>query len=150
MRHYWLFKTEPTTYALEDLQQQGRTMWEGVRNYQARNFLKQCKNGDLLLFYHSNCVIPGIYGLAKVVREAYPDPTQFDRNSKYYDARATTEQPRWVAADIAFVERFKTPIMLNQLQKNHSLQTMMVVQKGNRLSITPVAAAEWKEVLKMK
>ena len=147
MISYWLFKTEPTTYSVEDLQRQGRTAGEGVRNYQARNFMKQCKAGDVVFVYHSNTKLPGIYGIGKIITEAYPDVTQFDPQSKYYDAKATNEKPRWVVVDVEFVEKFKTPITLQELKNNPALQEMNVVQKGNRLSVMPVTNGEFEMMM---
>ena len=140
---YWLMKSEPEAYSIDDLKRDGTTAWGGVRNYQARNFMRdQMCVGDGVLFYHSNCETPGIVGLAAVSRLAYPDATQFDRKSKYYDAQAKRDTPRWLNVDIKFVR--KTPLVsLAALRTFPALKKMRILQSGNRLSVTPVDPAEW-------
>lgn len=148
--NYWLFKTEPSTYSWEDLKQQpNRTdYWDGIRNYQARNFLRdQVKKGDLVLFYHSVKQPQAIMGIAKVVREAYPDPTAFDPDSKYYDPKSDSENPRWVMVDMQAIAEFDPPILRDELKQIPGLGNMMLLRKGSRLSIQPVSEEEWKIIL---
>ena len=150
MPSFWLMKTEPGTFSWDDLKQSPRktTMWEGVRNYQARNLLRdQIKKGDQVLFYHSNAKPPGVVGTAKVVREAYPDPTQFDRKSKYHDAKSDPEKPRWFVVDIKMDRALKRMISLPELRETRGLEKMVLLRKGSRLSVQPVSAKEWKVIL---
>lgn len=153
MTQYWLFKSEPDVYSIdqlkEDTKKYGGMYWEGVRNYQARNFMRQCKAGDLILYYHSNCKPPGIVGIAKVVKEAYPDPVQFDKKNKYYDHKSSPENPRWSVVDVAFVKKFTQKISLDELRSVPELAKMIVVRKGNRLSITPVTKKEFNFIISM-
>ncbi len=142
-------KSEPEAFSIEDLEQRGREPWDGVRNYQARNFMRAMQKGDLVLFYHSNAKPPGVAGVAEIVAEAYPDPTQFDAKSKYFDAKSPSEEPRWSLVDVGFVERFETLIPLDALKSEPTLSKMAVVQKGSRLSVQPVEKAEFKAVLAM-
>ena len=143
---YWLMKSEPSEFSIDDLANMPkRTIaWFGVRNYQARNFMRnQMKVGDQVFFYHSSCPEPGIAGLAKITTLAYPDETQFDAKSKYYDEKATRENPRWFNVDVTFVK--KTPLIgLPELRSHSALANMRILQKGNRLSITPVDPGEWE------
>ena len=145
---YWLIKSEPTTYGIEHMARDKTTAWTGVRNYQARNFMRdQMKVGDRAFFYHSNCEEPGIAGIVEVSAPAYPDATQFDRKSKYYDPESKREAPRWVHVDFSFVR--KTPLVsLAELKKHRKLENMRVLQRGNRLSITPVDPEEWDYISK--
>lgn len=150
---YWLMKSEPTAYSIESLQRESKQTgcWDGVRNYQARNFMRDdMKAGDQVLFYHSNCKVPGIAGTAEVVREAYPDHTAFDPNEDHYDPKSSPDAPRWVMVDIRFKEQFDDVISLDSLRHNPRLKDMLILRKGNRLSITPVTKTEWNAVLKMK
>ena len=143
---YWLMKSEPDEMSIDDLARAPRqsTPWFGVRNYQARNFMRdQMHIGDQVLFYHSSCPEPGIAGLAEVCSTAYPDETQYDRKSKYYDAKATRDEPRWVNVDVKFVEKTRL-IGLPELREHKELAGMRLLARGNRLSITPVDPAEWK------
>lgn len=145
-------KSEPETFSIEDLQQAPKkiTCWEGVRNYQARNFMAEgMAIGDQAFFYHSNCKIPGIAGIVKVVSESYPDHTQFDPESDYYDPKSTTAKPRWYMRDVKFVKRFKELVPLSALKANKSLADMQILQRGNRLSITPVSKKNWQTILEM-
>jgi predicted RNA-binding protein with PUA-like domain len=144
---YWLMKSEPDEASIDDLVRKKRLPWFGVRNYQARNFMRdEMQLGDGVLFYHSSCPEPGIAGLAEVASTAYPDETQFDRKSPYFDPSASREQPRWVHVDVAIVR--KTPLLsLTRMRAEPSLASMRVLQRGNRLSITPVTPAEWQAVL---
>jgi predicted RNA-binding protein with PUA-like domain len=146
---YWLMKSEPDEASIDDLVRKKRLPWFGVRNYQARNFMRdEMQVGDGVLFYHSSCPEPGIAGLAEVASAAYPDETQFDRKSPYFDPAATREQPRWVHVDVAIVR--KTPLLpLTRMRSEPSLASMRVLQRGNRLSITPVTPAEWQAVLRL-
>lgn len=149
---YWLMKSEPETYSIDDLiaQKKQTDYWDGVRNYQARNMMRdQMSKGDLAFFYHSNCKIPGIAGIIKIVKTGYPDDTQFDPQSKYYDFKATTDKPRWYRVDVKFVKKFKEIIPLTTLKQNPALSKMALVQKGNRLSIMPVTEAQWHAILDM-
>ena len=149
-RNYWLFKTEPSTYSIDDLKEakQGKDIWDGVRNFQARNFLRDdVKKGDLVFIYHSSCKTPGIAGLAKVIREKCPDPTSWDKLSSYYDPKSTKENPRWFMVEIAFVEKFKSFISLELLKSIKELNDFQLLKKGNRLSIMPVSK-EHSDVIK--
>ena len=144
---YWLMKSEPDAYSIDDLARDKTTAWNGVRNYQARNFMRdQMSLGDPVFFYHSNCDQPGIVGIAEVANKAYPDASQFDSKSKYYDPQASRDDPRWLNVDIRFVKKVH-PVSLAQLRAHKPLAGMRVLQRGNRLSITPVDPAEWKAVL---
>lgn len=131
-------KSEPESYGIEHLKKDKKTAWTGVRNYQARNFMQQMKKGDTIFFYHSNTKVVGIYGLAEVVSAPYPDPTQFDSKSKYFEPRATKDKPVWYLVDIGFVKQWKTPITLEEMRGNPKLRAMMLLQPGSRLSVTPV------------
>jgi predicted RNA-binding protein with PUA-like domain len=137
--HYWLMKSEPESYGIDHLKADKKTAWTGVRNFQARNFMREMQPGDPVLFYHSNCKVPGVYGIAKVASVAYPDPTQFDPKSPYYEPRATKEKPMWFLVDVAFVAKLKEPITLAAMRANSKLRAMTILQSGNRLSVTPVA-----------
>ncbi len=147
--NYWLMKTEPSVYGIDDLaaQPDQTDHWDGIRNYQARNFMRQMKKGDRVFIYHSNVKEPGIVGIAEVVREAYPDFTAWDPESKYYDPKSTPDNPRWDMVDVRLVERFPRTITLEELKADPELADMKVVQKGNRLSITPVTEAQWRRIL---
>lgn len=146
--NYWLMKSEPDEASIHDLQRAGTLPWTGVRNYQARNFMRDAMRiGDGVLFYHSSCPEPGIAGLAEVCSAAYPDATQFDAKSPYFDPKSKPDAPRWVHVDVRWRET--TPLLsLKAMREAPELATMGVLQKGSRLSITPVTAAEWKAVLK--
>ena len=145
---HWLMKSEPDTFSIDDLQARGSEPWDGVRNYQARNFMRDgMRVGDGVFFYHSNCAEPGIVGLAEVASEAYPDPSQFDPKSDYFDPGASRDNPRWMLVDVAFVRKLKRTITLKELQALPSLAEMALVRKGNRLSVMPVTAVEWKTIL---
>jgi predicted RNA-binding protein with PUA-like domain len=146
---YWLMKSEPAEASIDDLARAPRQTlpWTGVRNYQARNFMRdQMRPGDGVLFYHSSCPQPGVAGLARVVGKPYPDPTQFDGDSKYFDPKATREAPRWMLVDVKLATRTRL-LSLAEIRQAPELATMRVLQRGNRLSITPVTAAEWRAVL---
>jgi predicted RNA-binding protein with PUA-like domain len=145
---YWLIKSEPTTYGIDHMKRDKTTSWSGVRNYQARNFMRdQMKVGDEAFFYHSNCDEPGIVGIVKVSAPAHPDLTQFDKKSHYYDSTSKPEEPRWLNVEFKFVK--KTPfVSLAELKKHKQLAKMAVLQKGSRLSITPVDPDEWAFIVK--
>jgi predicted RNA-binding protein with PUA-like domain len=146
---YWLMKSEPDEFSIDDLARAPRktTAWFGVRNYQARNFMRdRMKVGDGVLFYHSSCEVPGIAGIAKVAAKAYPDASQFDRKSPYYDAKSKRDEPRWVNVDVKLVK--KTRLMpLEEMRSYHELASMRTLRPGNRLSITPVTEGEWNFIL---
>lgn len=151
MKRYWLMKTEPQSYSIDDLKRDGTTFWNGVRNYQARNFMRDdMKPGDGVLFHHSSADPPGIYGIAEVVKSAYPDHTQFDPESKYFDPKATPDNPIWFMVDLKFVRKFAAPIPLSDLKETAGLEDMMVTKRGSRLSVQPVTADEWKIVTGMR
>ncbi|HLX61075.1 MAG TPA: EVE domain-containing protein [Planctomycetota bacterium] len=150
MKKYWLVKSEPDVYPFSQLKKDGSTGWTGVRNYQARNFMRDSMQpGDGVLFYHSSAEPKAIAGTAKVLRAGVPDPSQFDKNSEYYDAKSSRENPTWVMAEIAFEREFERPVTLEELKKTAGLEKMMVVQRGARLSVQPVTEAEWRIVLKL-
>lgn len=144
----WLVKTEPESFSIDDLAAAGRTSWEGVRNYLARNFMRDgMKLGDLVLVYHSNATPPGLAGLAEVAREAYPDPTAFDPKSKYFDGKSDPNAPRWVMVDLAFVEKFPRLIPLDELKALPELEGMEITRKGSRLSVSAVSPEHFERVL---
>ncbi len=142
-------KSEPESYSIDDLKRDGSEPWDGVRNYQARNFMRDMKVGDLALFYHSNAKPPGVAGVCRISKEAYPDPTQFDPKSDYYDPKSTKENPRWSLVDVSFVEKFGEEISLHTLKDTPQLDGMRVTQKGARLSVQPVDKKHFKHVLRM-
>ncbi|MDJ0974207.1 MAG: EVE domain-containing protein [Planctomycetota bacterium] len=149
-KRYWLFKSEPDVYSIDDLKRDGSTYWEGVRNYQARNLLRDdIKKGDEVLFYHSRIKPMGVAGIAKVTRGGYADPSQFDKKHKYFDPKANEDNVRWYVVDLSFVSKFDEVVTLEDLKAEAKLADMMVVQRGARLSIQPVTAAEFKVVKKM-
>ncbi len=142
---YWLFKSEPETYSIDDLKKAGFSSWEGVRNYQARNYLRdEVKYGDLVLFYHSNASPPGVAGICRVCREPFPDHTAQDAHSKYYDPRATAKKPIWYMVEVEFVEKFPTYVSRTMLKSEPELNDMAILQKGSRLSITPLTEQEFE------
>ena len=148
-KKFWLMKTEPDVYSIDDLERDGTEPWEGVRNYQARNFMREMAEGELVIFYHSNAKPPGAAGLCRVSREAYPDDTQFDKKSKYHDPKSKKDDPRWSLVEVVFVEKFAEPISLQALKDDPALEGMLVTQKGSRLSVQPVEKKHFKRVLKM-
>ena len=148
MTQYWLMKTEPTTYSIYDLEKQGVTPWEGVRNYQARNFMRdQMKLGDKVLFYHSNCNPPGIVGLATVSKESHPDYFALDKNSSYFDPKASKEKPIWYMVEVSYEKKFSQTYSLTDIRNNPDLKSMMVIKKGSRLSIQPVSKEEYETII---
>lgn len=145
--NYWLMKSEPSTYSITDLERDRQTIWDSIRNYQARNFLRQMQPGDLAFFYHSNSNPPGIVGLMRIVNSGIVDPTQFDVESKYYDAKSSQDAPRWQTVTVEFVEAFNNIITLETLKQNFSSEELTVVRQGNRLSVMPVSDAIAKQIL---
>ena len=148
---YWLMKSEPSDVSVDDVAAMAKKTvpWYGVRNFQARNFMaKEMELGDGVLFYHSSCAEPGVVGLAEVASKAYPDATQFDPKSHYYDEKSRPEKPRWMNVDVRLVKKTRL-LGLPEMRTTSSLATMRVLQKGNRLSITPVSAEEWQEVTRL-
>ena len=153
--NHWLLKSEPDVFGIEDLARAPKrtTGWEGVRNYQARNMLRDdFRKGDLAFFYHSSCEVPGVAGVVKVVREAYPDPTQFDAKSAYYDAGSTREAPRWFSVDVQLEKRIEPVITLPELREHAAgaLREMLILKRGNRLSVTPLTAEEWRCIVALR
>lgn len=151
--NYWLMKSEPNVFSWDDLKaaSEQTTCWEGVRNYQARNFMRdQMRLGDLAFFYHSNVKPQIIAGIAQVVREAYPDSFAFDPQSKYFDPKSSPQQPTWFMVDIQYLQDFTPPITLEELKKIQTLESMLLLQKGCRLSVQPVTPAEWQTILNLR
>ena len=146
----WLMKSEPDCFSIDHLKKAGTEPWTGVRNYQARNFMRQMQPGDRVFFYHSSTAVPGIAGLGVVASAPYPDPTQFQKKSDYYDPKATREQPRWDMVDVRFERKFKNVLALSTLKANEDrLEGLGVLQRGSRLSVLPVTAAQARELLAM-
>ena len=144
---HWLLKSEPSTYSIDDLQSDRKTQWDGVRNYQARNFLRDSlKAGDDVLFYHSNAEPPAIVGLAKVVSAGYPDPSAFNKKDSHFDPGSDPSAPRWFAVDVQFVRKFSRPLGLSELKATKGLEKMVLLQKGSRLSVQPVSDGEFAVV----
>jgi predicted RNA-binding protein with PUA-like domain len=148
---YWLMKSEPDCFSIDDLKKEKITIWDGVRNYQARNIMRdEMQQGDQVLFYHSNAKPPHIAGLAEISsNSAIADPTQFDPKSEYYDPKSSPTEPRWMTVKVKFKKKFKESLSLNQIKNNPKLQSMKLVQKGARLSVQPVSKEEWQEILAM-
>lgn len=147
---YWLFKTEPNTYSIDALAKEKITEWYGIRNYQVRNMLRDDMNpGDKVLIYHSSSKEIGIVGLGKVASKAYPDTKQFDKKSPYFDAKSKKDSPTWVSRDVAFVKKFKKTLPLDQLKQEKALLGMRLLQRGNRLSITPVTKEEYEYICRL-
>ena len=148
---YWLMKTEPDVYSIDDLARDKKTYWDGVRNYQARNFMRDAmKPCDLVFFYHSNAEPPGIAGVAEIVREGYADPSALDPKDVHFDPDSKKEKPTWVVVDLKFVKKFKRLIGLDELKKIPALAKMPLLQRGQRLSVQPVSAGEWATILKLE
>jgi predicted RNA-binding protein with PUA-like domain len=153
--NHWLMKTEPSTFGVDDFARKPKktAMWDGVRNYQVRNMLRDdFRKGDLAFMYHSSSAVIGVAGIIQVVRTAYPDPTQFDKKSDYYDAGATRDSPRWFVVDVQLKRRLKRIITLDELRKHadDALDGMLLLKRGNRLSITPVSASHWDFILSLE
>ncbi len=151
-KRFWLMKSEPSTFSIDDLRRSPKrtTSWDGVRNYQARNFMRTMTVGDHILFYHSNANPPAVVGIAKVVKTAYPDPTQFDKKNKHYDPASKPSQPRWDMVDITYVRRLQRPLTLDELHKEAKLSGMVLLQKGSRLSVQPVSPPEWQYIMNLE
>jgi len=143
----WLMKTEPEAFSIADLARKRREPWDGVRNYQARNYLRAMRKGDGVLFYHSNCAVPGVVGIAKVARAACADPTQFDPRHVHFDPASHRDDPRWSLVDVAYVRTLRRTIALDELKGRPELAGFALVQRGNRLSVLPVSAAQWDFIL---
>ncbi len=150
-KEYWLMKSEPATFSIDDLirSPDQTTCWDGVRNYQARNFMRSMAIGDQVLFYHSNADPPAVVGIAEVVNTAYPDPTQFDKKDKRYDPESKPSTPRWDMVDIRYVQKFAGPLTLDELRKESTLKRMVLLKKGSRLSVQPVSPLEWRHIVKL-
>ncbi len=147
---YWLMKSEPDAFSIDDLQRVKIEPWDGVRNYQARNMMRdQMKKGDQIFFYHSNCDVPGIVGIMQVEKPGYLDHTAFDPEAKYYDPKSKEDNPRWYMVDVKFVKKLKRTISLAELKEQQPLEEMALVRKGNRLSIMPVEKPQWDYILSL-
>ena len=145
---YWLFKSEPDAYSIDDLARDGTEPWDGIRNYQVRNMIRDdMRIGDEALFYHSSCKVPGVVGIMRITSAACADPSQFDPESKYFDAASKTDNPRWLLVDVEFVRKLRRTITLRELQTHPALAEFTLNRRGNRLSIFPVSAAQWNVIL---
>ena len=148
MMQYWLMKSEPETYSIYDLKEFKTDHWDGIRNYQVRNFFRdQMKVGDKAFFYHSNCKEPGIVGLMEIASEAYTDHTAFDKDEKYFDAKSDPDNPRWLMLDVKYIRHTKRNITLSELREHKEIEDMRLLQKGNRLSVIPMTKSEWDYIL---
>lgn len=144
---YWLIKSEPESYGTDHLRKDKKTPWTGVRNYQARNFMRDdMQVGDQILFYHSNCAVPGVYGTAQVASKPYPDPTQFDPESSYFDPKAAKEKPIWHLVDVSYVSAFKDPVTLDHIKIDPHLEGILVAKRGMRLSVQPVSKEHFTRI----
>jgi predicted RNA-binding protein with PUA-like domain len=151
--NYWLMKSEPAAFGIDDLERRPDQTepWDGVRNYQARNLMRDhMKAGDPVFFYHSNCEVPGIVGIARIVREAYPDFTALDSEHKHYDPKSTASEPRWCMVDVRFVRKLKRTIALTELKDRPELDGLALIRRGNRLSVMPVSEAQWEFILSLE
>jgi len=148
-KNYWLMKSEPDVYSIDDLKKEKSAYWDGVRNFKARNNMREMKLGDGVFFYHSNADPKAIVGIARVCKEVYPDFTQFDKKNKYYDRRATEEKPYWFMVDVEFVEKLGTPWSLEMLREVPELEEMALLKRGQRLSVQSVTPDEWKKICKL-
>ncbi len=149
-KKHWLMKSEPGAYSIDDLERDGKTCWDGVRNYQARNFMRdEMKVGDLVLFYHSNATPPGVVGIARVCKESHPDHTAWDRKDKHFDPKSKKAEPTWFMIDIEFQEKFAEVISLDELKASSELEGMLVTRRGQRLSVQPVEAEHFRHVRKL-
>ena len=150
--HYWLMKSEPDVFSIDDLKRRPRKTehWDGVRNYQARNFMRTMQKGDLAFFYHSSCAVPGVSGVIEIAREARPDHTAWDAKSKYHDPKSRPDKPLWYMVDVRYRRNFKRIVPLAELKQNPALKDMILLRRGNRLSIMPVTPREWHAILKME
>ncbi len=148
--NYWIMKSEPDEFSIDDLQKKGISIWDGIRNYQVRNMIRnEIKVGDIALFYHSSAKDIGVAGVMRVVKAGYIDPTQFDKNSNYYDPKSKKESPRWLSFDVEFDTKFNKLISLSKIKQNPKLQNMVLVKRGNRLSISKIEKEEFYEISKM-
>lgn len=149
---YWLMKSEPDTFGIDDLAARPHQSehWDGVRNYQARNYMREMKLGDQIFFYHSNAAVPGIVGIAEVAREAYPDFTSWNPEGKYFDPKSTQDHPRWFMVDVKLVRKLARNISLTELKGHTALEAMPLVRKGTRLSVLPVTAEQWQYILSLE
>ena len=148
---YWLMKSEPDTYSIDDLQSFGVDHWDGIRNYQVRNFFRdQMQVGDQAFFYHSNCKEPGIVGTMEIVSKAYPDHTAFDPSEKYFDSKSDPENPRWLMVDVRYIKHLNRMITLAELRQQKQIADMKLLQRGNRLSVLPLSKMEWQYILDME
>jgi len=149
--NYWLMKSEPDSFSIDHLRSCPKQTehWDGVRNYQARNFLRAMNKGDLAFFYHSSCEVPGVYGIIEIARTAYPDPTAWDPENHHYDPRSTPERPLWDMVDVRFKREFKQPVTLTAIKMQATLKKMHLVQRWNRLSVMPVTTQEWNTIMKL-
>jgi predicted RNA-binding protein with PUA-like domain len=148
---YWLMKSEPDTYGIDDLEKDRMQPWDGVRNYQARNMMRDdMRPGQQAFFYHSSCETPAIVGIMKIASQAYPDPTQYDPRSKYFDPKSTEENPRWFVVDMAFKRKLKRPITLQELKEHPALAGFRLTRRGNRLSVFPVSKEHWELILSLE
>ena len=149
--HYWLMKSEPDAFSIDDLARVKTEPWTGVRNYQARNFMRDgMKVGDGVLFYHSSCPEPGVVGVAQVATDAYPDPTQFQRKSPYFDAASSPENPRWMLVDVTFQRKLARTVTLDEMKLQPRLEDFALLRRGNRLSILPVTKPQWDFILALE
>jgi predicted RNA-binding protein with PUA-like domain len=150
MPKYWLIKSEPEVYSIDDLEKDKKTYWDGVRNYQARNFMRdEMKKGDQVIFYHSNTEPPAAVGICEVVKEGYPDFTAFDPDDKHFDPKSKEDNPTWIMVDVKFVKKFNKPVPITDMKENAKLKDMKLVQRGNRLSVMPLTKTEFDEIVKM-
>ncbi|MCB0713847.1 MAG: EVE domain-containing protein [Ignavibacteriae bacterium] len=150
-QRYWLMKSEPDCYSIDDLQREKKTFWDGVRNYQVRNFMRDdMKPGDLAFFYHSSTEPPGIVGVMTVTKSGYPDHTQFDPDEDHFDPKSSPDDPRWLMVDVKFVSKFNEMIPLSELKETPGLEKMVVTQRGSRLSVQPVTEEEWRTVMSLR
>lgn len=149
---FWILKSEPSTYSIDHIatDKNQTTVWEGVRNYQARNFLRRMKKGDLAFFYHSSCATPAIVGIVEIVQAGLVDTTAFDPTSPYYDPKSTPTSPRWFMVKVKLKEKFSAPLPLQALRENPKLSTLILLRKGNRLSVIPLTPLEWRNILSMR
>ena len=148
-KNYWLIKSEPSSYSIEDFKRDKTTLWEGVRNYQARNFMRdEMEKGDLALFYHSSTEVPGVYGVAEIISDPLPDMTQFAPKSPYFDEKATKTKPTWMLRRFKYLMTLKNPVTLEDIRKNKALLGILVARKGTRLSVQPVKMAHFKAILR--
>ncbi len=150
--NYWLMKSEPESFSIAGLKSRPKKTehWDGVRNYQARNFMRAMKKGDLAFFYHSSCAVPGVYGIIEIARAAYSDPTAWDPENHHYDPKSSPERPLWDMVDVRFRREFKRPVTLTAIKMQAALKNMRLVQRGSRLSIMPVSPREWNTILKLE